>query len=498
MRETISCISDRPAGVPWWRWIANISLIHWVALLLLTALAFWVRARFLEGPMRYDEAFTVWRYARNEPMELIADYSLPNNHVFHTLLVHVGIEIGGIHPDVVRMPAFAAGVLMVPTGFLAVSRFAGYTAGLFTAALITGSSLLVDYSANARGYTMAAGLSLLALGLITELRRGHLPRWSTRSIIAVSGVVGALGLWTVPIFAYPWAALLVWLAAPNPWRSGARRIIDAAVVGAVSMVGALLLYSPIILDRGLDALIQNRFIVSTSPIAVVETIPEFLLDVGRMWSHNMPGVLVALVAGGFVFSLWMPRGPEARRLSWSIVLGVVTVHLAIHAPTPPRVWTVLLPLALAASSSALGWLYDRTNVSDRGHQSVGAILAIGAALLMVVNVLQAEGNLSGENDGLVDAESIALDLASKITESDYVAAVGESTAPLRYYFELHNLPTGALRQPEQLPDEIFVVTYGAQSLAGVLEAVGVTETGIESRAVSEYASGSLWSVDLGA
>lgn len=446
--------------------------------------------------MRYDEAFTVWRYARSEPAELIADYSLPNNHVFHTLLVHMGIEIGGIHPDVVRMPAFAAGVLMVPTAFLAVGRIAGRAAGLFAGAMIAGSSLLIDYSANARGYTMAAGLSLFALGLIAELRSKPGGRWSTRGIMVLAGIAGALGLWTVPVFAYPWAVLLVWLAAPDSWRSGPRRILDASVVGLISVTGALILYSPIIAERGLDALVRNRFIVSTSLTAFLETTPEFLLEAGRLWVHNVPGVLAVLMAGAFAYSLWSPQRPDVRRFSWSLLLGALTVHLVIHAPTPPRVWIVLLPLALTASASALGLLYDRLSLGKPWRQSMAAVLAIGFALPMVGNVLQAEGNLSGEDDGLVDAESIALDLAPRISETDFVAAAGESTAPLRYYFELHDLPTGSLRLPAQLPDEIFVVTHGAQSVTGVLDSLGVTHVSSRPVVVSEYASGSLWIVVL--
>lgn len=446
--------------------------------------------------MRYDEAFTVWRYARSEPAELISDYTLPNNHVFHTLLVHLGIEIGGIHPDVVRMPAFAAGVLMVPTGFLAVGRIAGRSAGLFIAGMIAGSSLLVDYSANARGYTMAAGLALFALGLVAELRSQPGGRWSSRAILGLTGIVGALGLWTVPVFAYPWAVLLIWLSAPDAWRSFPRRILDVSLVGAISFVGALLLYAPIIADRGVDALVQNRFIASTSLAAFLEMTPLFLQEVGRLWTHNVPGILVVLVVGAFVYSLWSPLNSALRYLGWSIVLGTLLVHLAVHAPTPPRVWIVLLPLVLAVSSSGLGLLYDRLSSSDSWHRSVAAMLAIGVSLTMVFNVLRAEGSLSGEDDGLVDAESIVLELSPRISKTSYVAAVGESTAPLRYYFELHDLPRGALRRPDRLPDEFFVVTYRGQLVAGVLESLGVRRTGIEPAIVSQYPSGSLWIVDL--
>ena len=50
------------------------------------------------------------------------DYHLPNNHVFHSILVYFSTRIFGIQPWAVRLPAFTAGVLLVPAAYWLAKR----------------------------------------------------------------------------------------------------------------------------------------------------------------------------------------------------------------------------------------------------------------------------------------------------------------------------------------------------------------------------------------
>ena len=67
----------------------QIRLEHWIALILVTIVGAWARWRFIDLPMRYDESFTVWRYASRGLKTVLSDYSLPNNHVMHSLGVYI-------------------------------------------------------------------------------------------------------------------------------------------------------------------------------------------------------------------------------------------------------------------------------------------------------------------------------------------------------------------------------------------------------------------------
>src|SRR5205085_519782 len=74
-------------------------------LLLVTALAAGARLLYLFQPMRYDEAVTHGGYAANPIYLLLCKYDFPNNHVFHSLCVHLTCRLFGDDPWAIRLPA---------------------------------------------------------------------------------------------------------------------------------------------------------------------------------------------------------------------------------------------------------------------------------------------------------------------------------------------------------------------------------------------------------
>ncbi|PKO04579.1 MAG: hypothetical protein CVU41_16175 [Chloroflexi bacterium HGW-Chloroflexi-3] len=55
----------------------------------------------------------------------LSDYHFPNNHVFHTFLVHLTYKLFGPYEWAVRMPAFIASLLLAPFGFIFAKRWYG-------------------------------------------------------------------------------------------------------------------------------------------------------------------------------------------------------------------------------------------------------------------------------------------------------------------------------------------------------------------------------------
>ncbi|MGA7270853.1 MAG: hypothetical protein WB239_07255 [Acidimicrobiia bacterium] len=471
---------------PWLRWLAGISPAYFVAVLLLTLVAIFLRQQFLDGPMRYDEAFTVWRYATEGSLRIIADYSLPNNHILHTVLVHGAWRLLGMEPWAVRMPAFIAGVALVPLGFLVFARIAGQVAGVTTAGLICGWSVLVDFSVNARGYTLAAAFSLIAVALAAEIRSGERHPWQLWTL----GVTGALGLWTIPVFLYPLTAVVLWLAAPDGRRSWRDRIFVGVGVGTLSILLAAVLYAPVMLVGGLKSILGNKFVTPDPFDTFSRNLPHFLDGVAGMWTHNVPMLLVGLLAIGVVAALADSHGRGVMTLAWSFLLGTGAVLLVHHVSPPPRVMLVILPICIGIAAAGLVGITSLWKPADSWPPwiAIGAVAAMTTWLF--VSVVTATTTLSGQNEGLVDAEAITLDLEPLLTPNTYLAAAIPSTAPIRYYFELYGLPVNVLREPDT-PDQVFVVTFSGQTVEDVL-----ASTALEGRRdavlVSRYPSGSLW------
>src|SRR5689334_18795614 len=146
----------------------------------------------------YDEAYTFIHFASREFKHILADYSAPNNHIFHTILVGISYRLFGGEPWALRLPAFTAGVLMIPAMYLTARRFFSNSQALAASALVAVTPSFINYSVNARGYTLLFLLMLLLTNFVGVL----VIRQSKAALIAFT-LTAALGFYTIPIFLYP-------------------------------------------------------------------------------------------------------------------------------------------------------------------------------------------------------------------------------------------------------------------------------------------------------
>ena len=134
---------------------------HLYVVLLILLLGVLVRLFFLFQPIRYDEAFTFVNFASKPIYRGLSDYSYPNNHLFHTLLVRLAYLFFGNQTWIIRLPAFIAGILIVPAAYVVMRIYSNKMTALLTAGLVAASPSLIFYSTNARGYTLVSFIFLL-------------------------------------------------------------------------------------------------------------------------------------------------------------------------------------------------------------------------------------------------------------------------------------------------------------------------------------------------
>ena len=209
----------------WWRSLrtAPRSLRGWIAgeqgtylaaggAILVAAVA--IRVAYLDVPLRYDEATTYNNFVSKPLYVALANYATPNNHLLHTFLAKVSVAVFGNEPWAIRLPALLAGIALVPATFAVARVYFGRVAALLAAALVAASSTLVEYSTNARGYTLAAlATAIVFLAGARALERDSVGAW------AAVAVVGALGLYAVPIMVYPLGGALLWILVSGLARS---------------------------------------------------------------------------------------------------------------------------------------------------------------------------------------------------------------------------------------------------------------------------------------
>lgn len=110
------------------RWAA-IRAPELLPLFFIVGLGLVVRMWLLNQPMRHDETQSFLDYASQPLVRALTIYSAPNNHLFHTLLVHLTTFGGRLYVEwLIRLPAFLAGTAVI---------FATYVVGrkLFNAKL---------------------------------------------------------------------------------------------------------------------------------------------------------------------------------------------------------------------------------------------------------------------------------------------------------------------------------------------------------------------------
>ncbi len=418
------------------------------ALTVMVGLGSWPRLAFLLQPMRYDEAYSFTNYASQPIRSFISDYALPNNHLFHTLLVHLSFLAFGNHVWAIRLPALLAGIAMVPAAYLAGRAVYAGSAGLFAAALVAGSSVLVEYSTNARGYTLICLFSLLLVPISIQLPRDA---WRRAAVLFI--LLATLGLFTIPVMLYPLAIIVLWLAAlvlleapPGQRRGLLIRIVE---VSLVALAVAAVLYLPVFLNDGPGAVFGNRFVLPLRLSVLPREAAKMALALARVWHQNLPMPIAFMLPAGLAVGLAYHRRVSRHRVPLLLPAGVCVVAIVLVQRVVgfDRTWlflgTYYYVWAAAGLALAVSWAGERSGAHPG---AATALVAMGlAGILGFITVTGQAIRLSPATGTLRDAEAITLFLKETLRPGDGLLIATPSDAPLRYYFDLHSVPMSYLR-----------------------------------------------------
>jgi hypothetical protein len=434
-----------------------------------------VRVAYLDVPLRYDEATTYNNFVSKPLHVALANYATPNNHLLHTFLAKVSVTIFGSDPWAIRLPALVAGIALVPATFALTRVFYGRIAALLAAALVAASSTLVEYSTNARGYTLVALATVIVfIAAARAVERDSVGAW------AIVAFVGSLGLYAVPIMIYPLGGAFLWTLVSG-WLAGRPVRLLLARLGATALVGivlTLVLYAPVYAASGVRSVTANEFVEPRSWSALVDLFPEHLADTVGTWVRDLP-LAVSVVLGvfllaGLALTPWISRFPVPVLLSvaaWSIVV------LALQRVVPyTRVWLFLVPLAAATAAGLCGWLLERRAWSTRAGPALAAVVAVGGLLLVLSAGSVRE---SRETGALLDAPEIAAFLAERVDPEDRILATGSDTI-LEYYLAREGVDARSLLYTEEPRARTFVVVnvLGGQTIDDLLRQLD--GTGLET------------------
>ena len=486
---------DRPARVE------RASLI---GLLLITFAGAVLRGLFLNQPMGWDESYSYLAFIERPLPVTISAYTDPNNHVFHSLLAKFAVLLLGVEPWVIRLPAFLGGVLAIPATYAAGRLLFNGHAGLLAAALMACSSYHIEYSTNARGYTLQTLFALLCLSIAGAFRgRRNTAAWGAFALLA------ALGFWTLPTMLYPFCGILVWLLAvallspKAAGEPGARMRNALWYFGVACLTGilTLLLYAPALATVGPQALVANKYV---RPLAAAEFwsgFPGLLLETWKHWNRDVPAPISWVLLLAAIVSLAVSFRNWSKSAAIPVIFAVGLALIAVQRVLPyPRVWLFLLPLFLMQAGAGVCWIAGRATRGSPSLPLVAGLIVVLCGPTAFFVARQFPALRSPETGVLPDAEAIAEFLRGRLRPGERVLAPVPSSTQLQFYFQHNDAAAGALisNDPGDLPDDrviVIVNKLAGQTLPQVIDEHGLSDTDVNSaRALREYPSATVYEV----
>jgi 4-amino-4-deoxy-L-arabinose transferase-like glycosyltransferase len=417
-----------------------------------------VRAVALFRPMEYDEAYTVVAFATQSLWGVLSDYSLPNNHVFHTLWVHFSWELFGLHTWSVRLPAFLAGVLLIAAVYGLARSLYGRSSAILAAGLVAAAPLMIGYSTNARGYSILGLVTVLVFWIGNYLKtHANTAAWAGLSLLA------ALGFFTVPIMLYPFGILFTWLGLSfltgelRHTYSFGRIVKYSGISGCLTGILTVLLYTPVLLGSGLHALTGNVFIQAEPWARFSGEFGWRMQDAFVSWTSGVPAWVTALAVLGFglALALHLPVPGSAERLP--LIRGVpvqlaalvwLVVVLPIQRPLLlTKVWLFLYPLLLVWVAAGWGELLDALT---RVRAPFVSRVLIGVALLgLAVGMLEmAQADLPYLRGTRAWMDEAVLFVKQNGQSDDVILIDYPIDAQFMFYARLRGLPDRSFREYE--------------------------------------------------
>ncbi|MBI4732673.1 MAG: hypothetical protein HY781_11240, partial [Chloroflexi bacterium] len=321
--------------------------------------------------------------------------------------------------------------------------------------LVAISPALIGYSDNARGYSLVALLGLLLLLLGYTVRAAK-----NRFAWALIMLTAALGMYTVPAFLFPFGILYLWLFLENrpsasPGYTSRRDFLKYWLASGFSAAAlTLLLYLPILIYTGPEALFANAFVSPVPWSDFLETLSHRLAETWAEWTLRVPLIVIFLVVAGWTLSLLFHRkvSPTRVPLQWAAALWILILLLVQRPNAWSKVWVFLLPLALLWAAAGILGLLGLVKVKSLPLSALAVGLLFFAAVWRAAWLLPQLPELWAIHG---DEENAILFVESQLETGDELVVAPPDDASVWYYAELHGL-SAALYRPESAFDRLFV------------------------------------------
>jgi len=446
----------------------------WI-LIAVTLLGLVNRLVLIMKPMGADESYTYFAFAARPFFKVISDYHLPNNHIFHTILVFLSTRLLGNAPWEVRLPAFVMGVLTVPLVYLLARKWYRRPSAIASALAVSALPMLIQSSTDARGYSLLGLFTLLAFLAATHARQKK-----NRVAWLLVSLLGALGLYTVPVMFIPLGILYTWLglsliaddyASEYQNRSGFLKYIFVAGIGTLGLTA--IFYSPVLLFSGPQALFGNTFVQRLSWSDFSQTAPLRMMDTWQNWTAGWEWT-GWLYAAGLVLSLVFHRKIATHKVPVLLAaLLWIPLQMLVQRPNPwSKIWTSILALVVIWGSAGLLGLEKLLPEKGKLRKAfIAGMLTLFVGVTLVRSAQNIRANAPYLDGAQGELEQVALYLVDEIKPGEIIVNAGEdgsATWYYLYYYQVSDELFARVQQAEFDAAYVLVNPSKSQSLESVI------------------------------
>lgn len=418
-----------------------------------------LRIALLFEPVTYDEAHAFIRFSERPFADILSDYSLPGNHILHTLLVRSSTALLGVGTWQIRLPALVAGLAALPLLYLfARAMFNRYIA-MLALALAAGSGPLIELSALARGYSLSWVFFLLAL-----LMGRYLAKRDSVIAALLLGLVNALGFWAVPTMLYATAMVYVWVLfyIVGKYDSTVRRRLGRVLLSVVFfLVFAAALYAPVMLGHDVAQLFYHPMMGDNSWEAFSASHYGATVDLW-IWISETGSNWVSLIGMlGLLYAIYVSS--KYRSLLVALVAGAVPLVIVQRLVGPPQTWAYAILIFHIGSAIAIFYLLklieDRfvPSFSKRLRTQVASVVLVAGFGTAAMFALFRPSRI--ERFG--DAARAARFIAPTLGPQDRVMAEFPWDAPLDFYLRAAHIGPQAMRRDPSPEGTLYIVASPA-------------------------------------
>ena len=414
-----------------------------------------LRGFYLFAPIRMDEAGVFVFLASKSLIVCIFSYPFPGHHVFNTIMVNILHNILGDNAWVMRLPALLAGILLIPATYLLFRRISNNVTALLSSTLVAVSSQLIEYSTNARGYSIITFIFIISLLLIYYLSKNrNIFGWSILILLS------AIGFYTVTIFLFPFGILvLCYLLLVIFKKSNYLYLKDVGIAVLLTGLLTIILYSPIIMIYGSSELSSNQILTSIPFMSFLHGLgPMFVSKMWYFWNREVQPTIIYTLTIGFIILLVRIKytNNDVRALLISSVLWIIILLFIMRMLPLPRIWLFLIPIYLGLACTGLSYVIE--NITR--HRLLLSIIICTILLSVQSTNIIVNDIISNSDSGgqlLVDGEKLTKYIKDNIRLKDDKVFVVNLTfrTQMMYYFTKYNLPLDHLLRYNSMEDYEF-------------------------------------------